>query len=575
MRNETLVIGRFEPLHCKIPKDRGFVRIRDIKVKRKPRVYYLFLADGTAYEVDFRSGFLRTFSFIGRRRDDVFVVMDEKQRRKAERTVRSGRLITLSEWIGIGKSTKESYASVFSKRDPVRAYMEALRELDGMRMLDLSYHSLGRLMRKTVILKHKRKFGERKSTLEEYWRNVPLYTYSEVFAFERKGRIVSYDVNSMFPHALSLPVFSDPRKLRRYEGKEALERVVESRNGILRVRMRPVTRLGRLVAPVYYRKGGVSHQIAWEESDVLDVWLTYAEAEALKEDFEILSPIEGICSPRPFSTGLKEYIAFLYSKRRTENEFIKRAVKNALVYLHASYLGYGERKFVRGSREHIRHCERYGILPDGIYPFRKPLYRDDYGREIVSERVLNLSYGAESVFFTAVAHSRALLYSAVKKVLASGGEVCYVNVDSVHVRFEDEESERKTDEALGIGSEMGAWKKEVEADHGVWVDPGVYYLFKDGKPAKISIPFGIEKRERNPFQRFTRRYVEKIGKDMAFELFGSLRYAKSVVGNSMRRIPSSVAKRGDEKMHALNRWKENAEVFRRKHDELKRTYGLS
>ena len=572
--NRTITIGRFEPKHCILPESGRKIRIRDIKVKRKPRVRYLFATGTAIYEIEPFSGTVRSFFPPFAKKSDVLVLADEKQRKKAEKFLRKGRTTTLTEWLGMGKSLEESYASIFSKSDPVDAYMKILKELDSMRMLDLSYFSLGKLMRKIVILKHKRKFGESKSSLEEYWRNVPTYTFSEAFAFERRGRIVSYDVNSMFPHILTLPIFSDPRRLRRVKGADSLKAVMEAGNGIARVRIRPVTKYGKTLAPLYYREGGVSHQILWRNDDVLDVWLTRSELKAYEKDFEITEAVESVFSPRPFSTGLSDYIAFLYSKRDTEDPLLKRAVKNALVYLHASYLGYSERRFVAGDERHRRHCERYGLYPEGEYPFRKFLFADERGNVHISERVLNLEYGAESLFFTAVAHSRALLYSAVRKIAEAGGEICYVNVDSVHVRFEEERAEKRVDEILGVGTGLGKWKKDATADHGVWVDPGVYYLFEKGKPVKISIPFSKEKRENKPFQRFTKRYEEKIGRELVFELFGGLRYAKEITGRDQIRVPSS--RIGCDLLEeSVARWKRNSGKFARKHEEMRNLYSSS
>ena len=64
-------------------------------------------------------------------------------------------------------------------------------------------------------------------------------------------------------------------------------------------------------------------------------------------------------------------------------------------------------------------------------------------------------------------------------------EICYCNVDSIHVSI----PKAKYQEFMGyvsslIGENMGMFKIEAEADSAIWFEPGRYFLFKDKKIVK-------------------------------------------------------------------------------------------
>lgn len=81
-----------------------------------------------------------------------------------------------------------------------------------------------------------------------------------------------------------------------------------------------------------------------------------------------------------------------------------------------------------------------------------------------------------------VAHGRIHLLGLMERVLALGPEVdiCYVNIDSIHFSVPTD----RLDEILAClrteaSSDMGAFKIEAVTAHGLWLEPGRYWLYSD------------------------------------------------------------------------------------------------
>jgi hypothetical protein len=82
-----------------------------------------------------------------------------------------------------------------------------------------------------------------------------------------------------------------------------------------------------------------------------------------------------------------------------------------------------------------------------------------------------------------VAHGRVHLLELMERVLALGPDtdICYVNIDSVHFTVPS----TRLDEVLthlraDASDEMGAFKIEAVTQHGLWLEPGRYWLYSNG-----------------------------------------------------------------------------------------------
>ena len=81
-----------------------------------------------------------------------------------------------------------------------------------------------------------------------------------------------------------------------------------------------------------------------------------------------------------------------------------------------------------------------------------------------------------------VARSRIVLLAMMEKIsrMAPKVEICYANVDSIHisVRACDFDCVNSTLRA-GASTSMGGYKIEAIAEKGLWLEPGRYWLYSD------------------------------------------------------------------------------------------------
>lgn len=81
-----------------------------------------------------------------------------------------------------------------------------------------------------------------------------------------------------------------------------------------------------------------------------------------------------------------------------------------------------------------------------------------------------------------VAKGRVRLLELMELVVGFGKDikVCYVNIDSIHVSVPKKQMDEVL-ENLGpqLSSDMGALKIEAVTDHGLWLEPGRYWLYSD------------------------------------------------------------------------------------------------
>lgn len=79
-----------------------------------------------------------------------------------------------------------------------------------------------------------------------------------------------------------------------------------------------------------------------------------------------------------------------------------------------------------------------------------------------------------------VARSRIVLLGMMEKILAAAPdiEICYVNIDSIHFSVRDTDLQRLLRALRAESSDaMGSFKIEAVTRHGLWLEPGRYWLF--------------------------------------------------------------------------------------------------
>ena len=127
-----------------------------------------------------------------------------------------------------------------------------------------------------------------------------------------------------------------------------------------------------------------------------------------------------------------------------------------------------------------------------------------------------------------VAKGRIHLLELMERVLSSGTDIqiCYVNIDSIHVSIPknqlDEVMKNLNAEA---SSAMGAFKIEAITPHGLWLEPGRYWLYsnKVEKFKNRSISDGIR-----PFKDQSFHVISRQIGNLHIPIRTSLRMDKSM-----------------------------------------------
>jgi len=168
---------------------------------------------------------------------------------------------------------------------------------------------------------------------------------------------------------------------------------------------------------------------------------------------------------------MEKYVATLMSScanrpSRAESKFATR--EYAMESLRASY-GIDIPGDEPESATDIWLQGRKGIMlgsRDGSATVRGPSLHDGSACYLLGQRI--------------VARGRTMLLSMMERVLASAPDVqiCYANIDSIHFSLPTKELKRVTAWLESEASdEMGSFKIEAVTRHGLWLEPGRYWLY--------------------------------------------------------------------------------------------------
>lgn len=137
-------------------------------------------------------------------------------------------------------------------------------------------------------------------------------------------------------------------------------------------------------------------------------------------------------------------------------------------------------------------CERYGIQPNHDEPEgalqkwlsgRKGISVTDTSKG-VSVDVPELQDGSACFLFSQriVARSRIAMLEMMEKIVgnASEIEICYVNIDSIHVSVPTINLDNILKPLRAEASDnLGSFKIEAVTEHGLWLEPGRYWLYNE------------------------------------------------------------------------------------------------
>lgn len=337
-----------------------------------------------------------------------------------------------------------------------------------------------------------------KSSLDTAFFHSTHALLGEAFRFSelsRNRRVLALDVNSMFPWLLKTARFPDSARLRHEVAGDLLQRILSGRldHGLFLCGIRyldPYRDCLNRLAPIFCGIEGRSVPLTQAPDETFVVWLHAIEVRTLAPYCEIAIS-EGIHSDASIGHPLAGWVDNYYAKKQRGTPIERKVAKAALTTLHtaASRVRSQSTPWLDRDAEQDLFHERFRAKPFVSGRYAQILAEDARGRRRWRLYNPNHPSSVHCLAATVYAHARARLFSLLKAIEDSQlAKVCYANIDSVHLAVQKGQEPAILDfinDRFGIGNDLGQLKIEAQADHGLWLDAGVYWLFnRDGTLVK-------------------------------------------------------------------------------------------
>lgn len=315
---------------------------------------------------------------------------------------------------------------------------------------------------------------------------------------ERPDRaIVALDFNSMFAACLR-GSFCEPRAIRHRvfdQPPAALDALDE---GIYRVMLRGA-RPGFIQDhhPFLFRRLGRTFHFRLDAGGSVETLLHKSELLHFARFFDAVDVKEGFCSSRTIAHPLAKAAERLYAQRRHArsrgDSVLEQFCKSSLQLMHSATNQRHYRRTDFASPRELRDflASNYNLSLDAKAP---PAALQHFLGRTAHFGVRDHSDGLElrhldidaagavySLSSGVLANARVKLLTAIERFVAYDSvEVCYANIDSVHLSIAKDRLDRflRHFEDL-IGDSLGQMKVEAIAERGYWFDVGRYWLLKD------------------------------------------------------------------------------------------------
>ncbi|MBK8198482.1 MAG: hypothetical protein IPK75_08925 [Acidobacteria bacterium] len=372
--------------------------------------------------------------------------------------------------------------------------------------------------------------------------HVPI---QDVFVLEERHanrRVIAIDINAMYPACMQ-EGFPNPSSLRHEVIDRAYMPGEQLSCGLYRCRLSgPNSSFIKDHNPFRTFFCGRRLRASLEES--VDVDLNEFEVRYFARHFDHVYLVDAVIGDEVVSHPLAKEARRLFAKRQSYRSHGNKPLADREKFcatLLSSCSSRPERQTVRFSDnlEAIAFLkDSYGIAPLADEPHAATEQWMGRNRGVAVTHSLNgvevsatLPDDRSSCFVLGqriVARGRIMLLELMEKILALGEgiRICYVNIDSVHFSAPIESSDDIFEKLASQASNaMGSFKFEAYTHHGLWLEPGRYWLYSDRIERFRNRSIGDAA---NPF-RDTSHYVvcRQIG-DLHIPIRVSIRMAKSM-----------------------------------------------
>lgn len=351
----------------------------------------------------------------------------------------------------------------------------------------------------------------KKEDCDNLFIKTPHSSIQEVYIFkeQRKSRtILAFDFNSMFGWGM-LGTFSNPARLKYKEINSAVSNILDLPLGAYHVSLCGSDDFIRKFFPLTTKKIGKSYYFKLGERECWNGWLTREELNFYSKHFNNIFIYEGVISDEKIKHPFSKICERLYKERNhfknQNNKTHSTLCKLEIACLHAIPVPtFKSVKFIRDTTDLKNMFQRrLGIDVENNFDllfqfcsyinlksnfhFRLTKQESTKNRGLINllrntpyiylkERNENASIF--SLFSEVIGRVRTKLLETIEYISSfHGSEICYVNIDSIHVSIPLDSRENFLEHMKPlIGQEIGLLKIEAEAAQGLWVNPGIYSL---------------------------------------------------------------------------------------------------
>jgi len=308
--------------------------------------------------------------------------------------------------------------------------------------------------------------------------------------------VVSIDFNGMYPACMQQP-FPKPSGLRLVRLDRYLSDSEVLASGLYRCIIEgPLTDF--IIRHNPFRSFHSGRHLRARLDEPVEVDLNEFEIEFYRRHFQSIHLVEAVISDKVVSHPLAKEVCRSFARRRNYRNQDNKALADREKYLATLMTSCAHRParpcHTFEARDQAMGALRaeYGIDPpndepevatniwlqgrkgiklgsqDGFTVVQGPNLRDASACFLLGQRI--------------VARGRIVLLEMMERILnsAPGVEICYTNIDSIHFSLPTENLES---ELAWLESEcsdaLGSFKIECVTRHGLWLEPGRYWLYSD------------------------------------------------------------------------------------------------
>ena len=355
-----------------------------------------------------------------------------------------------------------------------------------------------------------------KEELDKFFMNAPHSSLQEVYIFKelRKNRtILAIDFNSMFVWGL-LGAFSNPLTLKYKLINKELKDIPELSLGTYKVEFQGADDFIKKFFPFTVSTIGKSYYFNLNEEESWIGWLTTDELRFYSKHFKKIFVYEGVISEEEIKHPFASICKRLYKQRNhfksQSNKTYSTLCKLEIASLHAISVpttraikviqnisdlkNLLRRKTGICVDENIELLSQLSSLINFKNNFRFSIYDPKVSKErigiknstnklCVSLKEHNEGSSIYCLFSEVLGQVRTRLLETIEYIFSfQGAEICYANIDSIHVSLPADLKDHFLEYMLPlIGQKMGMLKIEAEASEGLWLSPGIYCLKNEGK----------------------------------------------------------------------------------------------